>query len=357
MSTSTRVPARTVLAVALVSGGLLASGAAADAAPRGKTRAPSYGVERVGDAFASSDGSSRFGTSALGIADSGVVLAGRSDGSRYLGRPTRTRDLAPVGDAAPYGVHAPVLSPSGTPYAGGYQALVRWTARGVEPARLVEGEESRFYSIGLGGANDAGVVTGCSSYVKVGWPFIGSFRDGVRTMTWPKDFGTCSSGGISRAGVAVITQEHPGFRTHNLVYPRAATMTTAGIRYLKAPAGIGTSADAISPNGKYIVGQTYLDESPTGVARLSATRNPAPLRGAGDMRPVAVTDTGVVVGVENGRAVSWANGRKTDLTSVSRLPRGWVLTDVAGINPKGQIAATATVGGRESVAVRLTPRR
>lgn len=359
MSTTTRAraSARPVLTVALVAVGLLAPVAGAEAAPRHAPRGPAYDVEVVGTRSAAPDGTSVYGTDAADLSRSGVVVATRYGGAAYVGTPRRTRELPPVGEVAPYGVYSHRMSPSGQVYAAGYRVIVRWTGTRVEAARLLQDEQNpTFHSLGLGGVNDAGVVTGCSSYVKIGWPYLGSFTGGVRTMSWPENSGNCSSGGISAGGVAAVTQEHPNFRTDpSIVYPRGATMTTAGITYLKAPAGVGTSADAISPSGNRLVGRTYADGAPTGVAWLSTGRDPVTLPGAGTMAPKAVTNAGIVLGVDDGRVWSWDRGRRTDLTSVSRLPRGWVLTDVASINDKGQIAATATVRGREKVAVRLSP--
>ncbi|WP_040156344.1 hypothetical protein [Mobilicoccus massiliensis] len=356
MSISSRPRALIVTTTALAAVALLAplTSTSAEAARRGQS-GPAYKSDVVGTRSAPTPDSA-YGTTSVGIASSGAVLATRIGGNAYLGQPARTRELASADALGAHGTWSLVLNPVGQAYSGSREGVLRWPSPAkVDIDRTITADGS-YYGPSLGGVNSRGDVAGCDVSVKTGQPFIGRYgRQNMKLMNWPTGWGNCRAAGISERGVAAITQEHPSYRDDNL-FPRAATMTTSGVRYLPAPKGVGTSADGISPTGTYIVGRSYTDGQPTGAVLWTNGRKFSPMRGAEAMTPKAVTDTGMVVGEENGRVVTWERGRKTDLTSVSKLPRNWVLTSVAGINGKGQIAVTATVGAtNETVAMRLTP--
>lgn len=348
---------RVLITVGLVSTALVAPAAtAATAAP---TKPGPTGIRYTGEIIGPRAESQEypFGTRAQGISDAGDVLVTSSSRPTFVVTRRGVRELASTEGIAENSSNATAMARSGHVYGGGHDGVFRWAGSKAALSVVQDPDRTTFQGYGLRAANVRGDVAGCAHNYRVAEPFVGSFAKGtVKTLTWPKDSGNCSVTGISDRGVAAVNQEAPNFRTEE-IYPRAATMTTSGVTYLKTRKGFASSADGISPNGKYIVGRVTKDGAST-VAWLSHRRNPVALLGAGAMTPKLVTDRGVVVGVENDRVVTWENGRKSDLTSVSRLPRGWVLSDVSGINRRGQLAVTATkAGGHETVAMRLTAKR
>lgn len=297
------------------------------------------------------------GTQAIGISNAGEVLIRESWNSAFVANGRSVRTLADASAVTQYGAWPRVMTGSGDVYGGGFDVIAKWTRRGVVTGSVSGiGRDSGIQTLSVQAANNRGDVAGCASYYRIGYPFIGSFpRKTAQQLTWPGgSSGNCSVTDMSDRGVATVNQEAPNYRTEE-IYPRAATMTTSGVRFLKTPDGVGSRASAISPDGTLIVGSIYKDGVAT-TSWLSKSRAPVALRGAGDLMPSVVTNDAVVFGVADGRAVSWQNGRTADLTSVSSLPRGWVLTGVSDINKRGQLAVTATITAtNETVAMRLTP--
>ncbi|MDO5629696.1 MAG: hypothetical protein Q4G43_15380 [Mobilicoccus sp.] len=351
---STLTATRTALVVGLVSIGLVGPTVvgAAHAAPG--RNAGGYSGEVVGPRATSSGHS--YGTTARGIANSGDVLVASTSQPTFIANGRRVRALASAEKLTPYGAYPQAITGSGHVYGSGYEGLFRWNGARVTMGKVKDLNASSFQGFSLSAVNTRGDVAGCAQNYRVGVPFVGSYQSGsVTSHAWPSGWGNCSVTGISDRGVATINQEAPSWQ-YTDIYPRAATMTTRGVTFLRAPAGTASSADAISPNGARIAGRTIDKDGRATTVWLSHRSNPTPLRGAGGLTPRIVTDSGVVFGVKDGRAVRWQNGRTTDLTSISRLQRGWVISDVSGINARGQLAVTAQVGADETVAMRLTPR-
>ncbi len=317
-----------------------------------KPKTPVYAAEVMGPRADATPYT--LGTQSWGISNAGEVLVHSSSGPTLVADGTKVRPLADTIPISPYYVGARVMTGSGDVYGGGFDVIAKWTRGGVTTGS-VSGLSSGVQGVSVDAANDRGDVAGCVNIYRVGMPFIGSFqRKTAQQIGWPSSNGNCSVTDMSDRGVATVNQEAPHYYTET-VYPRAATMTTSGVRFLKTPEGMGSRASAISPDGTLIVGSIYKDGVAT-TSWLSKSRAPVALRGAGDLMPSVVTNDAVVFGVADGRAVSWQNGRTADLTSVSSLPRGWVLTGVSDINKRGQLAVTATITAtNETVSMRLTP--
>lgn len=333
----------------------VATATAATPAAQAKASNIRYNAEVVGPRATPTEYT--YGTQARGLSNAGEVLVTSSSQPGFVAGMRGVRELASTEHLSQNWVSPRTMSASGQVYGSGFDGIFRWAGSTVALRPVRSAEQTSFQGYGLGAVNSRGDVAGCAYNYRVASPIIGSFdKATITSLTWPQGFGNCSVSAISDSGVATVNQEAPNYRVTE-VYPRAATMTTAGVTYLKTPAGAASSADGISPNGSYVVGRVTKDGVST-VSWLSTRANPVALRGAGAMTPKLVTNDRVIVGVDNGRVVTWANGRRTDLTSVSRLPRGWVLSDVAATNQRGQYAVTATLpGGTETVAMRLTPTR
>lgn len=303
-------------------------------------------------------------TTALGISNGGAVLAGTYDsGDSRIGSfvgDSRARWLA---DAAPdtYGpARAAAISPSGRivgSFPGPATYTASWDARG-RLSKVPTSITSTYYGVRPAAVNSSGAMAGCDNSVKVGmFVYWAAGRPGAWTP--PLFEANCQVGGISEAGLAVGTATHPNLRPRR-TYPAAVAFTATSIYTLKVPtADTPATAAAISPNGRYIVGRAGGTPDSLGPAAfLSKDRNPSYLRGAAGLDPKVVTDRGVVAGTRDGRAQLWRDGRLTDLTNTTAgLPRGWVVTDVAGINASGDIAATAADPATKSTyAVKLAAR-
>lgn len=359
---------RTFALVGLTSVGLLAPIAATAApatlpmtAPAAKRVVQQQYTAQIAGARVTQTSDFGFGTAAQGVSNGGLVLVSTRSGDSVglsVVDPTRRKQTAlPSTASVSNRPRGGVITPGGTVYTTGDTSVVRFTRTGFTVTPIV-GAGTAYYGASIAAANDRGDVAGCVSSVKVGYPFAGNvLRGTVRQVGWPVGEGNCEVNGISARGVAAVTQHNPYFQ-HVGVYPKAATLTSSGtVTYLRVPEGTPASADGISPSGRLVVGRTYKDGVAT-VSWLSPKADPVPLAGAGAMVPEFVTDSGMVVGTENGRVVTWFKGRKTDLTSVARMPQGWVATSVAGVNARGQVAVTATLPGtRETVAMLLTPTR
>ena len=110
--------------------------------------------------------------------------------------------------------------------------------------------------------------------------------------------------------------------------------------------------DAISPNGRYIVGRVG-----GSAAWLSTTIPPKPLNGAHELTPRDVSDRGEIVGSSLDHASLWVSDHLVDLNNrVAELPAQWTLTDAVGINSSGEIAVNATDSSGRDFPLKLTPR-
>lgn len=297
-----------------------------------------------------------FGATALGISKAGEVLVRSSSGGVTVATPERSRSLASADGLAAYPAVPQTMSPTGAVYGAGISGFFRWDRNGITFRPL--GDGTAYYPPTAPLANSRGDIAGCLPDGEVSAPYLGSFgRSTIGAIAWPaSEPATCQATGLSERGVATVTQWGPSFDDGGM-FPRAVTVTRSGVTPLRTPPGVKSTADAISPGGRYVVGRTYHGEQAT-VSWLSTRREPVELEAAGAMTPRFVTDRGQVLGTDGNRVVAWQDGRRSDLTQDTALPRGWVLTQVAGVNRAGQIAATAKLPGTvETVAVRLTPRR
>lgn len=302
-------------------------------------------------------------TTALGISNGGTVLGmAWGDDSRlgsFTGGDSRARWLSTSAPDTLGAARATAISPTGRvvgSFPGPVQYTAAWDGRGR--VSKVESGLTGSYGISPSAINSSGAMAGCENVIKVGvFVFWNSSRSAQRAPRLLDS--NCRIGGISETGLAVGTADHPYFRTTR-TYPAAIAFTGTSSYLLKVPnADTPATAAAISPNGRYIVGRAGGTPDALGPAAfLSKDRNPSYLRGAAGLDPKVVTDRGVVAGTRDGRAQLWRDGRLTDLTTTTAgLPRGWVVTDVAGINASGDIAATAADPATKSTyAVKLAAR-
>ncbi len=312
-------------------------------------------------------------TRAVGIDDSGRV-AGNADGRQFDGEnlpfvgthsAARWLDVsglrnavfgatgAKVGEVKA-GAVADAISPAGEivgDQLGIDPVFVSWPRSG--PRKVVQTPDS-YYGPRIGAVNSSGTVAGSLGGVKVTTLFYG--RPGTIATVPSAKFGNFEATGISERGQAVGTLHRPNYMTQDR-YPEGVLFTAQGTRTVKA--NTTTAIDAISPDGRHILGRVgpidyQADGSP---AWLSTSRSPVRLRGADDLKPRDVSDSGVVVGVNRGHAAIWAGGRLTDLNlRTERLPRGWVLTEAVAINRRGELAVNAQDSSGASVALKLMPR-
>lgn len=252
------------------------------------------------------------------------------------------------------GLHATAVAPNGI-VAGGAasieDAFAIWDRRGR--VRVVSAPDSH-YGPTPSALNSRGVVAGVLGGVKVSDLMYGTAN--ASAVVPDSRGGNYRVTGISESGLAVGSRQQPHYRNDGH-YPEGIVFTASGVKDVKTTK---TSAvDAISPNGRYLVGRVGPDlwETDRGrMAWLSTSRSPVYLAGADGLHARAVTDAGVVAGSKNGRAVLWQNGRVADLNSrVRKLPTGWVLTDVVAINKSGALAVDATDGTGRSVSLKVSP--
>ncbi len=161
--------------------------------------------------------------------------------------------------------------------------------------------------------------------------------------------------GISEDGRAVGALEQ--LEDANGAYPIGIVFTQKRMRMVKSPAI--SKVDAISPNGRYVVGRfgAKRGQIPATAAWLSVTQSPRPLKNANGFTPRDVSDCGQVVGSHRGHAASWSGSRLVDLHTrlVNKLPKGWVLDDVVAVNPRGEMAVAGRDAKGGEVALKLVP--
>ncbi len=326
---------------------------------RGHAKTQRYAWERVVPATLPDGTSTWYPTAAVGIDDSGRV-AGTADGSLLQGQ--RLPFVGGNGSARWFdvsglstGTSATAISPTGTVLGhtpGIAPTFLSWASNGTR--RSVSTPESQ-YGPTAAGINSRGTVAGTLSSVKVGELFYG--RPGAISRVPFSRSGNFDVTGISESGTAVATMRAPSYQTQDR-YPEGVVFTASRAKTVRA--NDTTAIDAISPNGRYIVGRVGAGNwgEPAGdAAWLSTSRGPDRLRGAADFRPRGVTDRGVVVGSWRGHAAVWDNAKVTDLnTQVRGLPSGWVLTDAVAINKSGALAVNAKDASGTSVALKLTLR-
>lgn len=205
-------------------------------------------------------------------------------------------------------------------------------------------------------ATAGGTFAGKFSDTKTDTLLFGTVRR-VVTVADPKP-GNYDVRGISQAGTAVGTW-YPVPHQGNPAGSEGIVFTAAGVRRVRA--GSNSAVDAISPNGRFLIGRVGTAPYQEGSGRaawLSTSRNPALLTGAAGLQPKAVSNAGVVAGSRHGRAVLWQNGQLVDLTGrARRLPAGWVLTDAVAINAAGTLAVNATDRAGRAIALKLNPTR
>lgn len=303
------------------------------------------------------DGSAnRLPSTAAGIDDDGNVVGDADGGVYWLAFRGSGRGQWLDVSGLRYGADVASVSPAGHVAGhvrGNAPGFVLWSGDGSR--RSVAAPES-YYGARPSAVNSSGVIAGSTSGVKTGALFYGSAaavtqvpntREGNFTVT-----------GISEAGLAVGTRDQPHYRNDGH-YPEGVTFTAAGITPIRSDSSNATTTvDAISPDGRYVVGRVGGDPQRPGVASwVSTSRAPVALSGAQGLRPRDVSDSGVVVGSVDGRAVTWSRGRLRDLTSLTRrLPRGWVLTDAVAVDESGDLAVNARDAQGAAVALKLSRR-
>lgn len=357
----TATPAITTAAgTAATTAATAATTAATDvAARRGRARAATYTWARVAPAKLPDGTPMSYSSKAVGIDDAGRVAGdvdvigedGRDLPFVGEGRSARWLDVAGletnrwVTAVSPKGV---VLGGQG----GVRDSFLSWAPDGRRS--FVATPESHYGPFARA-INSSGTVAGVLSSVKVGTPFYG--RPGALAQVPMTKFGNLDVTGISEAGQAVGTLRAPSYQ-HQDRYPEGILFTAAGVKSVRA--NDTTAIDAISPNGRYVVGRVGAGnfDQPLGrAAWLSTSRHPDTLRSASGFRPADVSDRGVVVGSWRGHAAVWQNGSLVDLnTRVRGLPARWVLTDVVAINASGALAVNAKDGSGNAVALKLTQR-
>jgi probable HAF family extracellular repeat protein len=193
----------------------------------------------------------------------------------------------------------------------------------MEPKNGPEGELAvRFSPTALGQTSDLGHENHSTDDTAAAGVDAAGLAVGAATGTNPTDAVTFSD------GVATVLPGIPGL---------------AGDYY----------ANAISPNGKYIVGDVSTSPGPQTLALAYTPGQPATELGDLPTRhiatAVAVNDNGQAVGsscCQNGsQAVLFAGGTVTDLNTLIPPGSGWVLGQASGINDAGQIVGEGIHNG------------
>lgn len=319
-----------------------------------------YTWRRVAPALLPDGSLNTLRSTAVGIDGTGRVAGYAIDGSdhandSFVGDGRRSTWLASAAAHFAGSTHATAVSPHGVVVgrsAGIEGRFPIWGAQGR--LRIVTTPDS-YYGPAPAAMNGSGVLAGVLDGVKVSDLFYGR-PDRLVTVPDARG-GNYRVTGIAESGLAVGSRHHPHYRNDGH-YPEGIVFTARGVTDIKTAQ---TSAvDAISPNGRLLVGRVGPDlwESDRGrMAWLSTAEEPVLLKGADSLKARSVTDAGVVAGSKDGRAVLWQNGRVVDLNDrVRRLPSGWVLTDVVAVNKAGELAVNAIDPGGRSVALQVSPK-
>lgn len=298
-------------------------------------------------------------TTAVGLDDAGNVVGriaqpdfrSTPNPAPFVGdgrTPARWLDVSDL----PYGAAASAISPTGQvvgkPY-GVEPVFVSWSRQG---ARTDVPAPWSVYGPYPAAINSAAVIAGSLLSEKGDSPFI-AVGGHVQSPAQYKS-GRYAVAGITQDGIAAATVTHPMHYSQER-YPEGLIFTAETVTSVVADTT--STADAISRNGRYLVGRVGVenDRSAGTAAWLSTIRPPAPLPNADGLFAHDVSDRGLIVGARAGKAVAWARGELVDLTARTCLPRGWALTSAAAVNPRGQIAADATGPDGITVVVRLDP--
>lgn len=326
------------------------------AAPAHRGGGTTYTWQRVGPRRLPDGSANRLASTAVGIDDAGNVVGTAANGASALTFRGSGRGAWLDASGLRYGVDVTGVSPTGQVAGhvrGNEPGFVVWSSDGAR--RTVAAPDS-YYGATPSAVNSSGVIAGSTSGVKTGALFYGT--DAAVTQVPNNREGNFTVTGISEAGLAVGTRDQPHYRNDGH-YPEGVTFTAAGITPIRSDASNATTTvDAISPNGRYVVGRVGGDWQRAGVVSwVSTTRAPVALPGAAGLRARDVSDSGLVVGSVGGRAATWSRGRLVDLTSATRrLPSGWVLTDAVAVNARGDLAVNARAADGSSVALELNSR-
>lgn len=369
MSISARRCAHALSVAAAITSGLALLAPAATAAPAWpKAPSPSYTATAVEPSGAPGDGSTAVALNDRGQV-AGNLLSGITPTRGYSGDLRAVRwlpggttsvahdianDGTVVGSSAD-GADEPWL-----------QVPTRWAPKATSPQQLPITWPADY------GFWRNGVAVAVSNTTHIAGTAQSGYRTGNAT-TWNRvgQGGTLLSlngGGwgltatdIADDGVAVGYDEVRGPLSPGAITNQAVVIANGRVRALPTTAR-SSHALAISPSGRHIVGTA--DDVAVSFKKRSS---PLPLRGARDIVPAAVNNTGDTVGNARGadrRAgtdddvpVLWSSGRLVRLSETTRLPSGWKLTHVADINASGLIAGTAVDGAGRNHAVLLTPKR
>ncbi len=306
-------------------------------------------------------------TQAAGISEDGVV-AGTSWSSAstlvFAGDGTRNRWLTSGTDGPDGAPYASAVGPDGRvvgSYAPPVGRLITWDRAGT--ARTLDAKAPGFL---VGEAtNRAGQVAGTLSSTKVCASVHVFDRAAGSRAVAPPVTSRCQVSGLSDRGLVVGTLTTPPL-PHQRHFSRAFALTGHRFVDLRGAQAKPSTAETISPDGAHLIGRqgtiNATGEFTGTVVRWSTNRRPRPVPGAGTLVPQDVNNRGQILGVAGGRATLWTAGRLVDLTTTVRgLPRGWSISQVSGINERGEIAATLTQPidshqGRNH-AVKLIPTR
>ncbi|GAB77795.1 hypothetical protein SAMN05421595_0304 [Austwickia chelonae] len=228
----------------------------------------------------------------------------------------------------------------------GTWAISRWSSPTAAPV-VTQGEPVMSGSITVVAANTAGAVLTRFEHAMLVPSARTTERGGVRLVDGQGRFWTVIGNDLAEDGSVVgrlVVEDLP---------ERSVPFVTRGdvALPLKVPAGIQSpsweaAADAISPNGNWIVGQVGLQP-----IRWDARRVPQVLPSG--FVPVDVNDVGAVLGrLGEGWGV-WSPWAGLRTVTIPGLPAGVRVKAMAKINRSGQIAATVTGADRVNRAALL----
>lgn len=333
------------------------------AARRAAPKAPKYQYVDITPRGLAADVST---TAAYDVSERGEVAGyvnnGEASPRTFVGGVGRSRWL-PAVETKGVNAHAMTIGPSGTvagQFGGVSSDIVTWA--GGTP-RVLAGDPSAYFGPSVQAVNASGAIAGVGTSYRLSTGFLLWSASGAMTRVQADIAANYGVAGLSDGGVLAGTLYAPNQQT-SLPYPRAVVVRGGKVSYLAGVNGTdGTgAADSQSPNGRYIVGRVGVAAYGGGGSPvwLSPTAKPQPLKGAEGFRPVDVNNKGVVAGYKGEDSEKsvfvWSGGRLHAVTSANRLPRGWRISDVTGINDRGDLAVTLRNDAGTTRAAKLAAR-